>query len=193
MLDTRVLVLNKSWVAVNVAPAKRALSLLFQGYARVVHPTNYALYDFEGWCAFSRLGLDDDNCRYIHTPSFQVRLPEVILLGLFNGFVHHEVRLSRRAIFVRDKHQCQYCGRRPPNHELSIDHVVPRSRGGEDTWENLVLACTRCNVRKGNRTPEEANMHLPHRPIRPRWLPRFGTPLEQHEFSSWKQFLDKAV
>ena len=69
----------------------------------------------------------------------------------------------------RDAHQCQYCGKRPPLRELNIDHVVPRSRGGGDTWENLVTACRVCNLRKGWKTPEEANMRLARVPFRPKW------------------------
>ena len=79
------------------------------------------------------------------------------------------VRLTRRNLMFRDGHTCQYCGKRPPLRELNIDHVLPRSRGGEDSWENLVTACRVCNLRKGWKTPEEANMRLARRPFRPKW------------------------
>jgi 5-methylcytosine-specific restriction endonuclease McrA len=69
----------------------------------------------------------------------------------------------------RDSHQCQYCGKQPPIRDLNIDHVMPRSRGGADSWENLVTACRICNLRKGWKTPEEANMRLARRPFRPKW------------------------
>lgn len=191
MLNTHVLVLNKSWVAVNVATAKRALVLLYQGQARVVHPADYAIYDFEDWCDLSQLDIvtGNGNPRVIHTPSLKIVLPEIIILSMFNGFIRREVQFSRRNIFIRDKHQCQYCGKRFNKNELSLDHVIPRSRGGGETWDNLVSACLRCNVKKGNRTPEEANMHLIHKPKKPVWLPRFGAPLEKDEMHSWKRFL----
>lgn len=190
MLDAHVLVLNKSWVAVNVAPARRALCLLFQGHARAVHPLDYTLYDFESWRELSVSDAVPLGSRYVHTPSFRIRLPEVIILGVFNSFIRREVSFSRRNIFARDKHRCQYCGKRPPKHELTIDHILPKSRGGRDTWENLVLACIRCNVTKGNRTPEEAGMILMRRPAAPMWLPRFGTRIPNDELIAWQRFVD---
>ncbi|MFP4502932.1 MAG: HNH endonuclease [Candidatus Hydrogenedentota bacterium] len=188
MLNGHVLVLNKSWVAVTVATARRALILLYQGHARAVHPRDYSLYDFDAWCDLSLHS--NGHGRYVHTPAIRIRLPEVILLSTFNGFVRREVPFTRRNIFTRDDHRCQYCGKRFPKQELTIDHVTPRSRGGGDTWENLVLACVRCNVRKGNRTPEEANMPLIRKPARPRWLPKLGTRLPEHDLLTWQRFVD---
>jgi 5-methylcytosine-specific restriction endonuclease McrA len=188
MLDAHVLVLNKSWVAVNIATARRALSLLFQGQARVVHSDDYMLYDFDDWCALS--SLETNGHRYIHTPRLKVRLPEVIILGVFNGFIRQEVRFSRRNILARDNNQCQYCGGHPPRQNLSIDHVVPRSRGGKDTWDNLVVACMKCNVSKGSRTPNEAKMKLLKKPKKPLWLPRFGRPIEEDDINRWQRFLE---
>ncbi len=191
-MEGQVLVLNRSWVAVNVTPVKRALTLLFQGHARVVHPHDYGLYEFEAWCELSQYRENFESGRYIHTPSMQIRLPEVIILDVFNAFIHREVRLSRRNIFERDRHLCQYCGRRFPKPDLTLDHVLPRSRGGKDTWENLVLACVKCNLKKSNRTPEEARMHLLKKPTAPRWLPRFGTQVPRDELISWQRFVDLA-
>lgn len=192
MIDAQVLVLNRSWEAVNVTPLKRALLLLFQGHARVVHPSDYALYDFPSWCALSQFGDSLPDKRYIHTPSMRIRPPEVIVLTEFNGWVRHEVRLSRRNIFLRDRNVCQYCGRRFGKPELTIDHVVPRSRGGRDTWSNLVLACMPCNLKKRDRTPDEARMPLLRRPSVPRWLPRFGTQIPREELMTWQRFVDLA-
>jgi len=188
-LDAQVLVLNKSWVAVHIASARRALALLYQGFARAVHPSDYSLYDFEDWCELSQAV---DGGRYIHTVSFRVRVPEVILLKTFNGFIRQEVRFSRRNIFERDKNTCQYCGRRMPRSEITIDHVVPRSRGGVDSWDNLVLACVECNVRKSNRTPEEAKMPLIRRPVKPSWLPQLGMRIPTSQITSWQRFVDMA-
>ena len=188
MLTGHVLVLNKSWVAVNVATVRRALTLLYQGQARAVHPVDYSLYDFAAWCDMPA----DQTVRgrYVITPTRRIRLPEVVILCGFNGFVRREVPFTRRNIFARDDHRCQYCGKRLPKHELTIDHVMPRSRGGADTWENLVLACVKCNVRKGNRTPDEACMPLMRKPSRPRWLPKLGTRVPQHDLMTWQRFVD---
>ena len=189
MMEAQVLILNRSWVAVQIASARRALSLLYQGVARAVHPTDYSLYDFDNWCDLSRVAQDG---HFIHTVSFRIRVPEVILLKVYNGFVQHDIRFSRRNIFERDKNTCQYCGRRIPKAELTIDHVVPRSRGGYDCWENLVLACMTCNVHKANRTPDEAHMPLIRKPTKPTWLPQLGTRVPTSQLMSWQRFVDTA-
>ena len=189
MLDGQVLVLNKSWVAVNVASVRRAVSLLYQGLARAVHPSDYSLYNFDDWCDLSAI---EKSGRFISTPVLSIRVPEVILLVGFNGFFRREVRFSRRNIFERDKNTCQYCGRRFAKTELSIDHVIPQSRGGRDTWENLALACLKCNVRKGDKSPREARMPLIRKPVKPFWLPTLGARLPSHELTSWQRFVDAA-
>jgi 5-methylcytosine-specific restriction endonuclease McrA len=189
MVDGQVLVLNKSWVAVNIATVRRAITLLYQDLARAVHPEDYSLYDFEDWCELSQL---QKQGRMIHTTALQIRIPEIILLNGFNGFIHKEVRFSRRNIFERDKHTCQYCGKHLAKPELTIDHVIPQSKGGGDFWENLVLACMKCNVRKGNRTPVQAGMPLIRKPIKPTWLPTLGKRIPNHKLSSWQQFVDTA-
>lgn len=182
-----MLILNKSWVAIHVTSARRAFGLLYLDLARAVHPHDYALYDFEQWIELSQDGLKGN---YIHTPRLRVRVPEVLLLHAFNGFVPHRVRFSRQSIFDRDTNVCQYCGRRFPRSQLTIDHVTPQSRGGADSWENLVLACLHCNVRKGNRTPEEAGMPLLRRPAKPPLMSRFGSRIPPDQLTIWQRFID---
>ncbi|MCC6487506.1 MAG: HNH endonuclease [Candidatus Hydrogenedentes bacterium] len=157
------------------------------GAARAVHPYEYSLHDFEDWLTLSQDGLGG---RYIHTPNIRIRVPEVILLTLFNGFIRHEVRFSRHSIFERDKGLCQYCGRHFPKSQLTLDHVIPQSRAGEDSWENLVVACLACNVRKGNRTPDEAGMPLLKHPIKPAWIPHFGARIPNDQLEVWRRFVD---
>ncbi len=189
MVDRQVLVLNRSWVAVQIATARRAMSLLYQGLARAVHPVDYTLYDFDDWCELSRFV---ENGLFINTVRLRIRVPEVVILRVFNGFVRQEVRFSRRNIFERDKNTCQYCGRRMPKTDLTLDHVVPRSRGGIDSWNNLVLACMPCNVRKGSRMPDEAHMPLIRRPVKPTWLPQLGMRVPTSQLISWQRFVDTA-
>ena len=122
----------------------------------------------------------------------KIRVPEVIILKAFNGYLRYEVRFSRRNIFERDKNACQYCGKRIPKADLTLDHVVPRSRGGVDSWDNLVLACMPCNIRKANRTPEEAKMPLIRRPVKPTWLPQLGARIPRSQLASWQRFVDTA-
>ena len=189
MVDGQVLVLNKSWVAVHIASVRRAFGMLYQDLARVVHPDDYSLYDFDDWCQLSRFF---ESGQFVRTVSLRIRVPEVIILDSFNGFFMREVRFSRRNIFARDKNTCQYCGKKPPRPDLTIDHVVPRSRGGRDTWQNVVLACIRCNIKKRNRTPGEARMPLLHEPVKPTWLPQLGPRIPYGQIHSWQRFVDTA-
>ncbi len=189
MVDGQVLVLNKSWAVVNIASVRRAMALLYQDMARAVHPEDYSVYDFEDWCALSEY---KDSARTITTPTRTIHVPEVILLNGFNGFFRKEVRFSRRNIFERDKHTCQYCQKKLSKPELTIDHVLPQSKGGADSWENLVLACVKCNVKKSNRTPEQARMPLMKKPIKPKWLPTLGMKIPVGQLSSWQRFVDTA-
>ena len=189
MIDGHVLVLNKSWVVINVASVRRAMGLLYQDLARAVHPEDYSLYDFDDWCELSVL---QKSSRMITTPNREIRVPEVIILNAFSGFFRREIRFSRRNIFERDKHTCQYCRKKLSKAELTIDHVIPQSKGGKDTWENLALACVKCNVKKANRTPEEARMPLIKKPAKPSWLPALGIRIPSKQLSSWQRFIDTA-
>ena len=189
MVDGQVLVLNKSWVVVNIASVRRAMGLLYQDMARAVHPEEYTVYDFDDWCELSD---HQKTARMICTPTRAIRVPEVILLNGFNGFIRREVRFSRRNIFERDKNTCQYCLKKLSKPELTIDHVTPQSKGGTDSWENLVLACVKCNVKKSNRTPAQANMPLMRKPVKPKWLPSLGMKIPVGQLSSWQRFIDTA-
>jgi 5-methylcytosine-specific restriction endonuclease McrA len=102
------------------------------------------------------------------------------------------VKLNRRNIYARDHSQCQYCGKTFSTKELTLDHVVPRVQGGENSWTNLVCACVRCNARKGGRTPAQARMKLIREPVKPRRNPAITLRLGSPKYQSWKAFLDEA-
>ncbi len=112
--------------------------------------------------------------------------PSVIRLSAYIHLPYKNIELSRKNIIRRDGHRCQYCSKSSP--PLTIDHVMPKSRGGSDTWENLVCACVRCNNRKGNRTPEEAGMPLLRRPRKPSHI-MFIRHIEGRVKEQWKPFL----
>lgn len=114
--------------------------------------------------------------RHIH-PDW--RMPAVVRLTHWIRPHTHKVRFSRQNVLARDRWRCQYCGERKRTCELTFDHVLPRSRGGRTAWENIVIACTTCNAKKGGRTPEEAEMPLRCKPVRPTWLPTFNMTLQQ--------------
>jgi len=189
VLSEKVLVLNRSWVAVNVATVRRALTLVFQDVARIVAPNDYSTYDFEGWIEASREAQDG---RRILCATRTFCVPEVIVLNNFNGRFSKEIRFSRRNIFERDENTCQYCGKKFDRSDLTLDHVVPRSRGGTSTWTNIVLACLKCNMRKGDRLPSEINMRLLRKPVKPAWATRVGVKLGRTYKPSWERFLEEA-
>ena len=143
-MDGVVLVLNQNYEPLNVCNLPRAFRLLFGAKAEVVE------YDHQT----------------IRTPRTSFRAPSVIRLQHHVRRPRPRVRLSRREVFVRDHYTCQYCGRQ--GHDLTLDHVVPRHRGGSHTWENLVTACKVCNHRTGGRTPDEARIRLLRPPYEPR-------------------------
>ncbi len=190
MLEQGVLVLNRNWTAVHVCNVRRALILLVQDMAKVV-TEDYQTYDFNSWRQLSAHLASDGN-RFVHTPTFQLMVPEVIMLLGFHKMPPRTVKFNRRNIYLRDNYTCQYCGRRPPREDLTIDHIIPRSRGGRSTWDNVVLACLECNVRKGSRTPEESGMRLIHGPRRPHWLATLRHTLKGPSRPIWQKFVDAA-
>ena len=103
-----------------------------------------------------------------------------------------DVKFTRHNIFERDKNMCQYCGKHFERKDLNLDHVFPRDRGGQMTWENIVCSCISCNTRKGNRTPVEARMHLIRKPKKPKWRPFVQINFAAAADSSWRHFLDLA-
>ncbi len=164
ILSKPVLVLNRHFQPVQLTTAKRAFVLLYGGAARALDESGEE-YEFDLWRCLPVRHEDDA----LPIVGGSLRVPRVVHLHRYDRTPRITVRLTRRNLMFRDAHQCQYCGRQPPLRELNIDHVLPRSRGGADSWENLVTACRLCNLRKGWRTPEEANMRLARRPFRPKW------------------------
>lgn len=141
-IHTPVLVLNASYEPINICAARRALVLVLKG---VASPEEFSSI-------------------LVHSARNALKLPSVIRLLEYRRIPHQNRALSRKNILMRDRYTCQYCLRTLPSAELTLDHVVPRSRSGETNWENLVACCHPCNNRKGNRMPEEAGMRLSRQP-----------------------------
>jgi len=162
---SKVLVLNSSYEPLSICDAQKAVLLLFGGKAVPVthHPE-----------------------RVICTVSRSFPLPSIVRLTFFVRMPYKKIILNRKNIIIRDRFQCQYCGR--TDLPLTIDHIHPRSRGGEHSWENLITACPRCNSKKGNRTPHEAGMHLLKKPTRPTGL-MFMQQLTATVSEDWKPYL----
>ena len=143
-LNRLTLVLNASYEGVNITTARRALTLVFKGAAVVEKVSSFT----------------------IHTCKIDIPVPAVIRLLKYRRIPRQNRSVSRKGLLLRDRNTCQYCGQTLPAGSLTLDHVVPRSRGGISAWENIVSACFPCNNRKGDRTPQEAGMALMKKPTR---------------------------
>ncbi len=165
-MNTPVLVLNANFEPLNVCSTARAMGLILVGKAEIVQ----------------------NGRGVIRTPTRVYERPSVIRLQYMVHRPRPRVRLNKREIFRRDGYRCQYCGR--VSAHLTLDHVVPKNRGGKYTWDNLVSACPQCNRRKGNRTPQEAGMKLRRLPTEPRAtaLYLYGHYLKRNK--EWAKYLE---
>jgi len=189
-------------MALRVVSVRRAFMLLFKRdaelrpVAEIVHVEDgrYVSYNFEDWAALSHFHREFEPAQHdwIRTVRFDIAVPRIIRVLTYARLPQRDVKLNRRNIFARDANTCQYCGKRFSTSELSLDHVIPRSRGGNSSWENLVCACIKCNVRKGGRTPSEAHIRLIKPAVKPRRNPVVSIKLSDNRYASWKQFLDNA-
>ncbi|MBI5326120.1 MAG: HNH endonuclease [Ignavibacteriae bacterium] len=165
MSNGRVLILNQSYEPVSVCSAKKAIILIFLTKAEIVAKRDGKL---------------------VRSINLSMPFPSVIRLARYIKVPFKKIELSRRNILKRDGFRCQYCGTK--SHELTIDHIIPKSRGGSDSWDNLVSACKSCNNKKADRTPEEAGIHLIKRPRRPHHI-LFITQYMGKVDENWKPFL----
>lgn len=201
-MDGRVLLLNAHYMALRVISVRRAFSLLckYNGanepIAEIVNVEDgrYVSYNFADWAEISAFRREFEPARYdwIRTVRLYIAVPRIVRVLTFSKLPRQDVKFNRRNLFARDANTCQYCGKRFPTSQLSLDHIVPRSRGGAATWENIVCACLKCNVRKGGRTPQEAHLQLIRDPQKPRRNPVVSITLSDHRYASWRQFLDAA-
>ncbi len=164
ILKRAVLILNTNYAPLDICDTKRAICMWYLKKAEVIE--NY-----------------QDK---LHSPGTTIYAPSVIKLHDFVHYQSLEVILSRKNLLVRDNYTCQYCGRK--NSPLTIDHIIPRERGGKNTWENLVMACIQCNLMKGNRTPEEAQMRLRQRPRKPNRIHHFQNYVSKPQVA-WRPYL----
>jgi len=192
-LDNPVLVLNRLWQPVNICSARRAVSLLYLGHAHVVHSddeNNFSTHDIQSWVTTSPQNSDIAIVRSI---SVSFGLPEIIVLSLFDRLPKKEIKFTRQNVFERDEYTCQYCARSFESKELNLDHVIPRDKGGRNGWENIVTSCIRCNTRKANKLPHQANMFPIKEPRAPKWRPFMclaEKSARKKAYPSWRHFLD---
>jgi 5-methylcytosine-specific restriction endonuclease McrA len=185
-----VLVLNKNFYAIHITNWRRALSLLYLDHARVVDQ-EYRTYNFSDWQELSKL-IENHPSGYIRTPSFRIAMPEVITLRIYDELPVSEIKFTRRNIYEHYSYLCCYCGKKFQTSDLNLEHIIPKSRGGQSSWNNVVTSCISCNIRKGNRLPDEAGMRLLITPSKPKW--RGAQSLILHAGfkvkASWQRFID---
>lgn len=182
------LVLNKGWTPISIMPVKKAITKVMSDLARIVDPDDYQLYTFEDWMSLPV----KEGEPFISTSHAKVRVPEIIVLQEYEKLPQREVKLSRRNLLIRDNYTCQYTGKRINMDTATMDHVIPRSKGGGSTWENLVMCCLDINAKKADRTPDEAGLKLLKKPERPKWNPiyaRFARLASSAVPSSWSKFI----
>ncbi|MCH7591211.1 MAG: HNH endonuclease [Planctomycetes bacterium] len=197
-----MLLLNAHYIALRVVTVRRAFTLLFKrddGFrpmAEVIHVENghYFSFDFDDWADFSQRSRLNSNGDYdwVRTVRFSLAVPRIIRVFGFARVPRQAVKFNRRTVLARDRNTCQYCLRRFPPVELTLDHVVPRSQNGSTTWENVVAACHRCNVRKGGRTPAQAGLRLTRAPVRPKCNPLVQVNGSGSRYEVWQPFLEQA-
>ncbi len=186
VIERPTFVLNRNWQRVRVATVARALTLVYTGTAQVVDPEDFRTYTWADWSALR----PREGELFVQAVRMRIRVPEVITLNEYDRVPTASVAFTRRNLFKRDHHTCQYCGAQPGPDQLTIDHVIPRSMGGTSSWTNCVLACVECNKRKADRTPEQAGMRLRRPPVRPKWKPLYAT--HGVRIESWSRFLSEA-
>lgn len=167
MPNYEVLVLNHNYEPLNVCNMRRAVSLLLLGKADVVEETDAEVNTVQG----------------------SLTAPSILKMRYTVRRPMPQLRLSRHSILARDHYTCQYCGQR--GKELTIDHVIPRWVGGGNTWDNLVACCRKCNLKKADKTPQQAGMKLNRKPRRPQFIPYLSLPtyLKAQNRDDWRLYL----
>lgn len=164
-LNAKVLLLNQSYEPLTVCNVKKAIILMYLRKAELI---------------------DTKNSMELHSVSQTFSWPSVIRLKEYINVPYKKILLNRKNIFKRDNHKCAYCGR--GDLPLTVDHIIPKARGGADVWENLVAACLKCNNKKGNRTPEEAEMELRIKPYHPNHIMYIKNVVGRVD-ATWKKYL----
>jgi len=206
MTVTRTLVLNAERRAINIIPVFDAVKKVFNGRALFLDPTSFCTFDFDSWI----VNWDDAirtskiaETQVIPLNDWYLLIPEVIVCTEYRGFgqkinLHHRPSFSRRNIWLRDKGICQFCGFKGKTEEMNMGHIIPKSRGGKMTWENIVLSCISCNNKMANHLPSEVGMKLIRKPIQPTAKDLRVSPLERVRMQvtsksprTWEAFLGK--
>lgn len=193
-LERKILVLNKNWAPLETISLEEALIKLFKTEddgvtpkARIIEPESYQTFTWEDWSKLRPLATEES----LKGANLHFRIPEIIILSRYDRLPRPKLNFSRSQLYKRDKMTCQYCGAKPGSELLSIDHILPSSKGGLTTWENCALCCVDCNRKKADRTPEQAGMKLLSKPCRPdRSVFKFESGVKP--IKSWRAFISES-
>ena len=192
LLNENVLALNKYYLAMQVIPAREAIKILANGKAVVVDEA-YNRYSLSEWneATKGRKVSSEMYAGVLHSPSTHLFVPQVIMIldCEHNSPLKKAVRYSRKNIYERDADTCQYCGVVFKRSELTVDHVLPRAKGGKSTWLNIVACCSSCNSEKADRTLDELDWSLLREPFRPKWQSHIKIPFDEVKKEYWSRFL----
>lgn len=214
ILTERVLVVNRSFLPIEVTTVRKAVTKVGSegSTAKIIDCiNNFQCMTWEDWTALRPNPNYCPHCHEIKNPEEVsdgkclvcdrlvgergiqgvdtiYRVPRVIMESSYNKPANSVVRYNRRTLFQRDQNQCQYCGRRPGTKELNLDHVHPRSKGGKSTWENVVVSCTDCNTKKGDKTLAQCGMKLRRQPTKP----KYNLDLGSVRIRDWESFVSEA-
>jgi len=204
ILATHVLVLSKSWHAVDTCTLQSAFGKLCTETCRFLDHRDFTLHNVDSWFSM----VPEQGELVVRTSKTEIRVPEVIVLNANAPLKKRIMQFSRRNLMRRDKGVCQFCGIKPDPSDTTVDHLVPRRKNGKSTWMNCVISCKSCNTRKADRTLQEAKMKLrdrpemreayPHdptkwsRPFEPAWSPIFRINTTEIK-DSWRQFLSEEI
>lgn len=184
VLHRKTLVLNRNWVPVNAITVQDAIVKACSERAKILDTETMYPHTFVEWI----VRIPKEGALVLRSVHVICEVPSVITLTDYDQYPDLRVVFNRRNLYIRDKYECQYCGCKPGTKELSIDHVVPTSRGGRTCWENCVLSCTACNSIKADRMPGKAGMTLKKKPMRPRWHMRYVLKVRRIP-EDWAKFL----
>jgi 5-methylcytosine-specific restriction endonuclease McrA len=185
-----VLVLNKHWQAIGIKSPADTFAMLMTDVATGLDIRGSDHMTPLRWTDWLNLPIEDGD-NYVQTVNAKIKIPKVIILSKYDKVPKKRPRFSQKNIWIRDNFTCQYTGKKLRPGEGNIDHVVPKSRGGETAWENCVLACRKVNAKKADSTPEEVGLKLLKKPEPPKELPVFHYITNRHNIKEWEIFLAK--
>lgn len=191
MKNKDVLVLNKAFIPIHIIDCYKCMSLIYQETARALD-TDFVVYNFSDWLDFSA-SISAESYPFISTIKHKIAIPEIIVLKNYDKLPERDVKYSRQTVMSRDNYRCYLCGKSFGKDHLTIDHIVPRSKGGRSTWDNTITCCKPCNYNKADMTLEQLEIKPLFKPKKPKWISPINKLGNRSYRQSWLKFLNQEV